>query len=46
MKPDDALETYLSEAVSWDADRVAMQRRSARQAWWVAGAGWICTLML
>ena len=46
MKPDDALETYLSEAASWDADRVAMQRRSARQAWWVAGAGWICTMML
>src|SRR5882672_3328053 len=46
MKSDDALETYLSEAASWDADRVAMQRRSARQAWWVAGAGWICTLML
>src|ERR1700727_1493741 len=46
MKPDGALETYLSEAASWDADRVARQRRSARQAWWVAGAGWICTLTL
>src|SRR6202166_4955104 len=46
MKRDEALETYLSEATSWDADRVAMQRRAARQAWWVAGAGWICTMML
>src|SRR3984885_12656511 len=46
MKADAALETYLAEAASWDADRVAMQRKSARQAWWVAGAGWICTLTL
>jgi type IV secretion system protein VirB8 len=46
MKADAALESYLSEAVSWDQDRVAMQQRSARTAWWVAGAGWICTLML
>jgi type IV secretion system protein VirB8 len=46
MKSDAALETYLDEAASWDADRVAMQRKSARQAWWVAGAGWICALTL
>src|SRR6202040_3662245 len=46
MKPDSALEMYLAEAASWDADRVAMQRKSARQAWWVAGAGWICALTL
>jgi type IV secretion system protein VirB8 len=38
------LEAYYREAASWDADRVAMQRRSARIAWWVAGAGWICAL--
>jgi type IV secretion system protein VirB8 len=44
MKTDAALETYLTEAASWDADRVAMQRRSARIAWWVAGAGWVCAL--
>jgi type IV secretion system protein VirB8 len=39
-----ALEAYYAQAASWDADRVAMQRRSARIAWWVAGAGWICAL--
>ena len=44
MKTDAALETYLTEAASWDADRVAMQRRSARTAWWVAGGGWVCAL--
>lgn len=44
MKADAALETYLDEAASWDADRAAMQRRSARVAWWVAGAGWTCAL--
>ena len=33
MKTDAALDTYLTEAASWDADRVAMQRRSARIAW-------------
>jgi type IV secretion system protein VirB8 len=46
MKPDVALENYLSEAASWDQDRVAMQRRSARTAWWVAGAGWMCAVTL
>jgi type IV secretion system protein VirB8 len=46
MKSDAALEQYLSEAASWDHDRVAMQRRSARTAWVTAGAGWICALML
>jgi type IV secretion system protein VirB8 len=44
MKTDAALETYLTEAASWDADRVAMQQRSARVAWWVAGGGWVCAL--
>jgi type IV secretion system protein VirB8 len=46
MKADAALENYLAEAASWDRDRVAMQQRSARTAWWVAGAGWICALSL
>ena len=46
MKAEPALETYLTEAASWDADRVAMQRRSARVAWWVAGAGWACALFV
>src|SRR5580658_5287029 len=46
MKSDPALESYLAEAASWDADRVAVQKSSARRAWWVAGAGWSCTLTL
>src|SRR5260370_42478992 len=41
---DAALEAYLNEAASWDKDRAQMQRRSARIAWVVAGAGWISTL--
>jgi type IV secretion system protein VirB8 len=46
MSSDPALETYLSEAASWDADRAARIERSARIAWWVAGAGWVCTLVI
>jgi type IV secretion system protein VirB8 len=46
MRADAPLENYLAEAASWDQDRVAMQQRSARAAWWVAGAGWICALTL
>jgi type IV secretion system protein VirB8 len=46
VKSDAALESYLAEAASWDADRVAMQEKSARRAWWVAGAGWVCVLAL
>ena len=46
MKADAALQDYLSEAQSWDRDRVAMQRSSARTAWWVAGAGWVCAMTL
>jgi type IV secretion system protein VirB8 len=44
MKPDQALDRYLHEAISWDADRVAQTRRSAHIAWWVAGAGWSCAI--
>lgn len=44
MKTDAVLEGYLTEAASWDADRVAMQRRSASIAWWTAGAGWLCAV--
>ena len=44
MTKDATLEAYLQEAASWDRDRVAMQRRSARLAWSVAAAGWIATL--
>jgi type IV secretion system protein VirB8 len=36
VKGDPALEAYLSEAASWDADRVAMRERSARVAWRIA----------
>ncbi len=39
-----AIEGYFREAESWDADRAAQSRRSARMAWWVAGAGWSCAV--
>ena len=35
---------YFREAQSWDADRSAQYRRSARTAWWVAAAGWSCAV--
>lgn len=38
------LAAYYAEAASWDADRVASERRSARIAWWVAAAGWTSTI--
>jgi len=41
---DVALKAYLNEAASWDQDRLVLQKRSARIAWIVAGAGWISTL--
>lgn len=44
MKKEPELEAYYAQASSWDADRSALQRRSARTAWWVAGAGWVCAL--
>jgi type IV secretion system protein VirB8 len=40
---DRELQAYFDEAASWDADRAAQSRRSARVAWIVAGAGWCCT---
>lgn len=46
MKTDPALEAYFREAASWDADRAAQSRRSARVAWFVAGAGWVCALLV
>jgi len=39
-----ALEAYLQEAVSWDADRFLDARRSARRAWQAAAIGWACAL--
>lgn len=44
MKKEPELDAYYAEAASWDADRVAEQWRSARIAWWVASAGWVCAL--
>lgn len=46
MSRDPELKAYFEEAASWDRDRVAMQGRSARIAWWVAGAGWVAMLAL
>jgi len=39
------LTPYFREAASWDADRVAHAHLSARRAWQVAGAGWICAVL-
>jgi type IV secretion system protein VirB8 len=39
-----ALQEYFREAQSWDADRAAQFRRSARAAWWAAAAGWLCAV--
>jgi type IV secretion system protein VirB8 len=39
-----ALEAYFREGTSWDDDRVAEAQRSARVAWRVAGAGWVCAV--
>jgi type IV secretion system protein VirB8 len=39
-----ALDGYFQEEESWDADRNAQLRRTARIAWRVAAAGWICAV--
>jgi type IV secretion system protein VirB8 len=39
---DEPLAAYFREAASWDADRLAHARISARRAWQVAAAGWLC----
>ena len=39
------LEAYFEESASWDADRRAQSERSARMAWWVAGAGWLAVVL-
>jgi type IV secretion system protein VirB8 len=39
-----ALQGYLEEAASWDADRVAQASRSVVTAWRVAAAGWLCAV--
>jgi type IV secretion system protein VirB8 len=42
VKSKQALESYFEEAASWDGDRAAQAVRSARTAWYVAWAGWLC----
>lgn len=44
MIGDRALNGYLEEAASWDADRVAQSARTATLAWRVAAAGWLCAV--
>ncbi len=39
-----SLEAYFQEGASWDDDRVAAAHRTARVAWRVAGAGWVCAV--
>lgn len=46
MKQEPALEAYVQEAASWDADRATRARRGERTAWWVAGAGWMGVVLL
>jgi type IV secretion system protein VirB8 len=35
---------YFNEAISWDGDRLDAVLRTARIAWRVAGAGWLCAI--
>ncbi len=44
MTTDTALKAYFDEAASWDADRVAQQRRVVRWSVAVAAAGWLCAM--
>ncbi len=44
MSRDQALQGYLEEAASWDADRVAQASRAVAVAWRVAAAGWLCAV--
>ena len=43
---DRELQDYFAEAASWDAHRLAQDRRAVRWALGVAGAGWLTTLVL
>lgn len=42
--PEEALDAYLRESVSWDDCRVEQAQRNARAAWCIAGAGWVCAV--
>ena len=44
MSSDQALQTYLEEAASWDGDRAMQAARRATVAWRVAAAGWLCAI--
>jgi len=44
MNTEAELADYFRDAQSWDADRAAQFRRSARLAWWIAAAGWVCAV--
>jgi len=46
MKPDSALQAYFAESQSWDADRTAQSRRNLSIAWVIAGAGWLCAIVV
>jgi type IV secretion system protein VirB8 len=43
MKQDEALAAYFTEAASWDADRAALNARSARIAWRIAACACVLT---
>jgi type IV secretion system protein VirB8 len=45
MSQDAALEAYFSEAMAWDADRLAMKERSVRVAWRIAAVATLLTVM-
>ncbi|MFO1503928.1 MAG: VirB8/TrbF family protein [Steroidobacteraceae bacterium] len=45
MSKDAMLEGYFREATAWDADRVAMQARSARLAWIIAISACVLTVV-
>jgi len=45
MSADAELAPYFEESRSWDADRAAQSRRSARIAWFVAAGGWLCAML-
>lgn len=45
MSGDAELSAYYAEAHSWDADRAAQSRRSAKLAWGVAGVGWLALIL-
>jgi type IV secretion system protein VirB8 len=42
---EEPLDAYFREATSWDAERARQGASSARRAWLVAAAGWLCALL-